>query len=83
MKGLTEGRIVHYVVHSGEHVAAIVTHVKNRDFNDNKGIVDLTLFLSPRHVYCGVHHAIPVPLLDIPYEDNFKGPGSWHWIEPA
>lgn len=81
MDGLTEGRIVHYVVpdgrSQGEHRPAIVVKVWNKD----SGMINLQVFTDSSND--GGAYANPVvwrtsigysqePLLN-----------TWHWIEPA
>ena len=72
MKGLTVGRIVHYVAYgtpggeyqAGAHRAAIVTEVK-----DPIGICVLAVF-NPTGIHWPCVHY-----------DECKSPGTWHWPE--
>lgn len=77
MKGLTPGRIVHYVgfIHAeGEtppHIAAIVTGV---DEGRGEEYAFLTLFETGKR-------AMPLPLA-VCHSDT-KESNTWHWVEPA
>ena len=73
MKGLTPGRIVHYVAQDGEHCPAIVTGTYDGDVLD-QGVVYLTVF-SVRH------SPMPTPTAVV-YDEAGKAPGTWHWIGP-
>jgi len=86
MDGLTEGRIVHYVIRENEHRPAIVVKVWN-----NNGTANLTVFSDwsndsqyiPNHqesefakqMARGVFWATSVN-----YSET-KVPSTWHWIE--
>lgn len=82
MKGLTEGRIVHYVLPDGKsqgaHRPAIVVRVWRQH---EPCLVQLLVFVDGTNDYMtsdglaqwrtSVHH------------DPDGKPGTWHWIEPA
>lgn len=75
MKGLTKGRIVHYVEHSedgGHHRAAVVTHV----WGDNHGTINLFVFPDGSHP---LENNIPTSVI---YDENHAN-NTWHWIEKA
>ncbi len=74
MEGLTVGRNVHYVIHDGQHFAAIVTAVLDRDM----GVIDVVVF-PPSNAA-----ALPATFAVEParYSEG-KEPGTWHWIERA
>lgn len=71
MKGLTTGRIVHFVISTGEHRPAIVVDVVNKE----EGIVHLHLFRlaldieAERQLYT-IYSQEPIIW-------------TWHWIEPV
>jgi hypothetical protein len=71
MEGLTEGRIVHFVV-DGWHRPAVITHV----WDKQRGTVNLHVFPDGSH-----------PLSQHEYTSvNFDESGlgfTWHWIEKA
>jgi hypothetical protein len=80
MEGLTEGRIVHYVLPSGrnkgEHRAATVVRVWNKD----KGLVNLIVHIDRTNDYDYVMGDIWVTSIE--YSEDPK-PQTWHWIEKA
>lgn len=83
MEGLTEGRIVHYVIADGEHRPAIVVKNWGETYSD-PGTVNLTVFTDwsndrrfNEQYASGLYWATSVK-----YSEN-KEPGSWHWIERA
>ena len=97
MKGLTSGRIVHYVMPNGEHCPAIVLRVW--DTASDSGCANLNVFTD---------YSNSIPYTQ-PETDNMKlnfgieidqvrhghiwrtsimfsadpVPGTWHWIEQA
>ena len=73
MNGLTEGRIVHYVMPNGVHRPAIVVHVWDR----SKGTANLTVFTDPGIDGENLRHSVQV-------EHSARAEaGTWHWIEKA
>ena len=79
MDGLTHGRIVHYITHTGAHLVAIVTHVWDKE----EGIVNLTVFnpFDGQHgdEVCWSKTSIPYhPITAARVEED-----TWHWIEAA
>ena len=76
MDGLTEGRIVHFVMPGGEHHAALVARV----WDGALGIVTLAVFMDgsdDTHLGGSIRWASAVrfsPALE---------PHTWHWIERA
>lgn len=91
MDGLTEGRIVHFVLPNGEHRPAMVVKVWNKE----TGYVNLQVFTDGpndlpayegsnwsddmrKAVRSGVMWATSI----FPDETSKRG-GSWHWIEKA
>lgn len=74
MDGLTEGRIVHFVVNDDTHRAAIVCNVKDKE----QGICDLFVFSMPQDERGGFFMHI-----DSEYDEQYKEPDTWHWIEKA
>lgn len=94
--GLTEGRIVHYVLESGrnkgEHRPAIVV----RDWKQSNGLVQLQVFTDGMNdgfkeshlVSIGEEGASVVASQNIMWRTSVhysedKEPGTWHWIEKA
>lgn len=83
MDGLTEGRMVHYVLDrgpaEGEHRPAIVTKVCPPEWGYEDGAVQLTVF--PDWSNDGFDDG-PCWATSIHFSET-KEPGTWHWIEPA
>lgn len=91
MQGLTEGRIVHYVLpdgrSEGEHRPAIVVKVWGAD----DGVCNLQVFTDYTNDYDPEEH--PNQPRANGSNGNFwatsvqhdaeKSSGTWHWIEPA
>lgn len=82
MEGLTEGRIVHYVLpdgrSAGEHRPALVVKVWNQDGTANLHVfTDFTNDYSAPEGETGTLWATSVP-----YSEG-KEPRTWHWIERA
>jgi hypothetical protein len=86
MEGLTEGRIVHYVLESGrskgEHRPAIVV----RDWKQENGLVQLQVFTDGTNDliadFDGAVGKNVVWRTSVHYSEA-KEPGTWHWIEKA
>lgn len=76
MDGLTEGRIVHFVMPDGEHRPAIVVKVWNKD----SGSSNLTVFSDWQND--GKSEG-PFWATSIMPDEETKLPGTWHWIEKA
>lgn len=85
MEGLTEGRIVHYVLNEGiskgQHRPAIVVRVW-RTLPDNKpqdnGVCQLQVFTD------AVNDTLdPVMWKTSIVHDASGKPGTWHWVEKA
>lgn len=88
MDGLTEGRMVHYVLtlsdsslHAGEHRPAVVVKVWSTD-----GPVNLqVLYDGANDIPYSTAASAPSGLLwrtSVPYDPDGKV-GTWHWIEKA
>lgn len=82
MDGLTEGRIVHYVMTNGEHRAAIVVKVWSKE----SGVSNLTVFTDWTNDM-KTSDGSPLQSGDmwetsVLYSEEPK-PGTWHWIERA
>lgn len=73
MEGLTEGRIVHFVVSDIQHRAAIIVNIKDRE----QGIIDLFVFSMPQDERGGFFM-----YLDATYS-AINLINTWHWIEKA
>ena len=72
MSGLAIGRVVHYVKANGEHCAAIVTAVWDKD----DGIVNLLVLNDMRDL-----NEEPIFVVTSVKPDEEKTPGTWHWSE--
>ncbi len=92
IEGLTEGRIVHYVLESGQHRPAIVV----RDWKQENGLVNLQVFTDGWNDRFKVTHLVRLgeqeTVISIDqnvvwrtsvYYSEAKEPGTWHWIEKA
>lgn len=89
MEGLTEGRIVHYVLNKGrnkgEHRPAIVVKVW-RDGEGNppeNGVCQLQVFTDSDKD--GLFNDALPPMMwetSVTHSET-KEPGTWHWIEKA
>jgi hypothetical protein len=86
MDGLTEGRIVHFVLPSGVHRPAIIVAV----WNQTTGTSNLQVFLdgtNDKGAFDGVENPPDVSKgimwgLSADYSETPR-PHSWHWIEKA
>ena len=81
LDGLTEGRIVHYVLSEGprqdEHRPAIIVRVC--DTTQGTGMCNLQVFNDGNNdVQPGAAHWVGSA-----YYDENKTPGTWHWVEKA
>lgn len=81
MDGLTEGRIVHYVMPSGDHRPAIVVQVCPKEWGYPPGAVQLQVFTDGSNdgleYTSGIFWATSVQYSETP------APQTWHWIERA
>lgn len=81
MDGLTEGRIVHFVMPNGDHRPAIVVKVWNKE----SGLVNLQVFtdgLNDSPIHSDESPGLMWATSITPDESGQRG-GSWHWIEKA
>ena len=78
MGGLTVGRVVHYVVSPGEHRAATITDVLDKE----AGIVSLHVFWLARDNKTGSQFDKGIEMANYAPPTRNE-PGSWHWIERA
>lgn len=84
MRGLTPGRIVHWVGAQGDHLAAIVIHVYE-DGSGIEGLVQLAVF-PPYQVDPLELMERPTPTSPVSIAAPFDAEGAprtWHWIEKA
>ena len=93
MDGLTEGRIVHYVMPLGEHRPAIITKVWNENGLSNLSVFtdysnDLPYTSDGEQKF----HDYVIRLEDVRHGHVWKTsisfaedktPNTWHWIEKA
>lgn len=77
LSGLTEGRMVHYVMPNGKHRPAVVVQVWNHD----QGTSNLQVFTDGDNDggwgEGGLYWATSITYSEEP------NPGTWHWIERA
>lgn len=92
LQGLSEGRIVHYVLDAGrskgQHRPAIVV----RDWKQENGLVQLQVFTDGwndgfNEVHQGEHGIVTLSSnviwrTSVHYDENHE-PGTWHWPERA
>lgn len=76
MDGLTKGRNVHYVTDEGDHHAAIVTKIWDRD----EGMVNLCVFAESGEPYART--SVRYAEADPDAHEKLP-PYTWHWIEKA
>lgn len=95
MEGLTEGRIVHYVLpdyehclSAGEHRSAIIVRVWPEDEEmrhaQENGVSNLQVFTDYSNDFEAGHPAADGQMwaTSVPYDED-KLPHTWHWIEKA
>lgn len=75
MDGLTEGRIVHYVMPNGNHRPAIV--VKVWRIPTSPGMCNMMVFADPGDDGSGPQYSTSVLFSEEPKSN------TWHWIEKA
>lgn len=79
MDGLTEGRIVHFVMPNGDHRPAIIVRV----WNKATGYVNLQVFTDGSNDFPFVTDGQSVQWeTSIEFSEEPK-PRTWHWIEKA
>lgn len=83
--GITEGRIVHYVMRDGKHRAAIIVNAWSESSYQN-GEVNLTVFPDWTNDLGALPQGTDVTgsslmwATSVPYSE-MKGIGTWHWPE--
>lgn len=95
MQGLTEGRIVHFVLPDdkhmanvredavGKHVPAMVVLVCPKSWGYPDGAVNLQLFVDGSNDIKGWNPQYgSIWATSVQYDPEGAG-GTWHWIEPA
>lgn len=86
MEGLTEGRIVHYVLSNGEHRAAIVVRVFGQ-YGKETGLANLLVFsdgANDKGVVSGnVSEQGVFWATSAHYDPEGTKHHTWHWIEKA
>lgn len=79
--GVTEGRMVHFVLVNGEHRPAVIVKAWNLP-SYGHAEVNMQVFMDgtndPEQYGSTLYWATSVP-----FDDDQKRPGTWHWIEPA
>lgn len=88
MEGLTEGRIVHYVLSNMQHRPAIVVrNWSNPDIPGSEGMVNLIVFAdgpNDRGAIYGVASEQGIFwATSAHYDSAGKEHHTWHWIEKA
>ena len=93
MQGLTEGRIVHYVLPDnddecrcpGEHRPAVVVKVWDDGYGYDDGVVNLQVFTDYTNDYprTSAKSYGQVWATSVDFDEDEKLPGTWHWIERA
>mgnify|MGYP001609532508 FL=1 len=86
MKGLTVGRMVHYVAYgtpggeyqAGAHRAAIVAEVKDAGMG-----VCVLMVINPTGIHFNTASYSEWKPAEQPGQGIATIPGTWHWIEPA
>lgn len=83
MEGVTEGRIVHYVLSNGDHRAAIIARVFAG--GEMTGVVNLYVFLdgeNDKHVPHGAEYAPGIVwATSAHYDEAGDKEHTWHWPE--
>ena len=79
MEGLTEGRMVHFVMQDGEHRAAVVARVWRPQTPERPGYCNLTVFTDWGNDGPGNDTGFRRET-SILYSEA-KEPNTWHWIE--
>ncbi len=89
MEGLTEGRIVHFVMPNGDHRPAIVVKVWSKE-NGNSNLQVFTDGNNDAHAVVSTNFAATSQVkaglwwrTSVPFDEQDKVPGTWHWIEKA
>ncbi|MDX2140307.1 MAG: hypothetical protein SF123_19630 [Chloroflexota bacterium] len=82
MEGLTEGRIVHFVLDNGAHRPATVVNAwKDVALYQSEGRVNLLVFLDGENdaEHVGMDAGDTWWRTSVPFSDD-KTPGTWHWM---
>lgn len=83
MEGLTEGRIVHYVLPDQQHRPAIVVKVWSLPYPPEDGCVNLQVFMDSDADALYNDKMLPVSWRTSVTYSAMPKPGTWHWIEKA
>ena len=75
MEGLTEGRMVHFVLNDHTHRPAVVVEVQN----NRDGLVELFVMLALNDTADADRS---MNAFNVQYDSTFRV-GTWHWIERA
>lgn len=79
MPGLTEGRMVHYVMPDGQHRPAMIARV----WNKKTGYINVTVFTDWSNDVHMTNTAVGIIWVTSILYDPEKALNTWHWIEPA
>jgi hypothetical protein len=82
--GLTEGRIVHYVMDHGHNVGAHRPAIVVRNWKQENGLVQLQVFTDGLNDGFADSAGAPMNILwctSVLHDEGEKQPGTWHWIE--
>lgn len=80
MEGLTEGRIVHFVLENGQHVGEHRPAMVVKVWNKESGYINLLVFCDGTNDYLNGKDTRWVTSVE--YSEEPK-PRTWHWIEKA
>jgi len=79
MEGLTEGRMVHFVMPDGEHRAAVIVRVWRPQVPEYPGYCNLMVF--PDGGNDGPENTAGIRRMTSIVYSEAKKPNTWHWIE--
>lgn len=84
MEGLTEGRIVHYVLQNGRNQGSHRPAIVVRDWKQENGLVQLQVFTDARNdfEFGQDGHDGLLWATSVHYSES-QELGTWHWIEKA
>lgn len=90
IKGFTEGRIVHFVLPSGEHRPAVIVRAWGKETSEN-GCANLQVLLdgtndlreNEAHLTREDAEKGTKWVTSVIMDNDDKRSWTWHWIEPA
>lgn len=84
MEGVTEGRFVHYVIKEGEHRAAMIVRSWGKPGEAGSEHPNLYVFLDGGNDNWNERGMLNIGILwrtSVPYDEETKKAGTWHWPE--